>query len=622
MRAVGTIFLTVWLTSLFGQPALAEKRVALVIGNSGYQNVARLTNPANDAATIAGTLKKAGFDIVNTRSDLKAAEMRRALRDFGNKTHDADVALIYYAGHGIELDNTNYLIPVDARLETDVDVYDETISLDRVFVAIESAKRLRLIILDACRDNPFSKIMRRSAASRTIGRGLAKVEPTNPNTMIAFAAKAGFIAFDGDGTNSPFAAALSKHLATPGLDLRKAFGFVRDDVLKATDNKQEPYIYGSLGGDDVLLVPAKAAVSTPGSNSQAEMRRDYELALQIGSRAIWASFLNQHPSGFYADLARGHLEKIASKESRVAAAEKLRLVQEDSARLATENAKQAEQTKAATQAKAADDARLVAEKVKQVQQAKAAAAEQARFADEKASAEMAAAMKAEADKAVETRLAGEKAAANRFNEEKLVTEKATSREATAEAKPPEPKVPQQVASLPTETASAERELSSREIAQSIHTELRRVGCFSGSVDGEWNAASRRSLDLFNARAGTKLDGELARLEVLKVIKEKPAHFCRLTCDHGFKADGERCVTMTCGAGLFLNGNNECERKLKKRSAARYRPERAKAENEPAKPRTSEPYCSMSAMCDRTEGAEKRAVEAFRKEELRLGRGSR
>ena len=263
MRRLGAIIFAVWASWCLSESAHAGKRVALVIGNSAYQNVPRLTDPANDASAIAAMLKKAGFDSVDFRFDLKAVEMRRALREFGNTTRDADVAVVYYAGHGIELDNANYLVPVDTMLETDTDIYDETTPLDRVLVAVEPAKQLRLIILDACRDNPFSKSMKRTVATRAIARGLAKVEPTSPNTIIAFAAKAGFTASDGDGKNSPFALALAKHLATPGLDLRKAFGFVRDDVLKATGNKQEPYIYGSLGGDDVSLVPAKPVGPPP-----------------------------------------------------------------------------------------------------------------------------------------------------------------------------------------------------------------------------------------------------------------------------------------------------------------------------------------------------------------------
>ena len=189
---------------LVSEPAFAEKRVALVLGNSNYQNVAPLANPVNDSARIASTLKDAGFDVVDSRRDLPAAETRRALRDFADRARDADIAVVYYAGHGIEVDGANYLIPVDARLERDTDIYDEGLSLDRILIAIEPAKKLRLVILDACRDNPFARTMKRTVASRAIGQGLAKVEPTSPNVLIAYSAKAGSTAADGDGKNSPF----------------------------------------------------------------------------------------------------------------------------------------------------------------------------------------------------------------------------------------------------------------------------------------------------------------------------------------------------------------------------------------------------------------------------------
>src|ERR1700724_4756667 len=206
MRAVGAFVLAVCSFWLFSQPALAEKRVALVIGNSSYRNVAKLSNPANDAAAVAAMFKSAGFDTVESKLNLTVGELRKALRDFGNRSRDADVAVVYYAGHGIELDGTNYLIPVDATLETDTDVLDETLPLDRVLVAVEPAKQLRLVILDACRDNPFATTMKRTSGSRAVGRGLAKGEPSSPNTLIAFASKAGSTASDGDSKNSPFTA--------------------------------------------------------------------------------------------------------------------------------------------------------------------------------------------------------------------------------------------------------------------------------------------------------------------------------------------------------------------------------------------------------------------------------
>jgi len=258
-RLVALMLVISGVLALTGTAALAEKRVALVIGNSNYRHVPSLPNPARDATAIAGLLRSATFDVVEARQDLGAAELRRSVREFAAAASDADVAVVYFAGHGIEVGGTNYLIPVDARLLTDFDVEDEAVSLDRILAALEPAKKLRLVILDACRDNPFVKSIKRTVATRSIGRGLAQVEPATADTLIAFAAKAGAVANDGAGSNSPFATALLKHLAVPGLDLRIAFGRVRDEVMAMTRRQQEPFVYGSLGGEVVSLMPANAA---------------------------------------------------------------------------------------------------------------------------------------------------------------------------------------------------------------------------------------------------------------------------------------------------------------------------------------------------------------------------
>jgi len=518
---------------LICQPAFAEKRVALVIGNSAYQNVARLPNPINDGATVAATLKDAGFDVVDSRHDLPAAETRRVLRDFADRTRDADIAVVYYAGHGIEVDGSNYLIPVDAKLERDTDVYDEALSLDRVLLAIEPAKRLRLVILDACRDNPFSKAMKRTVASRAIGQGLAKVEPTSPNMLIAYSAKAGSTAADGDGKNSPFTVALSKHLTTPGLDVRRAFGFVRDDVLKTTGNRQEPFVYGSLGGEDVPLVPAPAKIEPPASapNPQAEARRDYELALQIGNKSAMSAFLAQYPNGFYASLAKLQLEKFATEEARVAATEKARLAEQERARLATEGAQKAAQAKAEADAKSAEQARIAAEKAKQVAQDQAAAAEQKRAEAERAAADKAAAAKAAADSKV------------------------------AAVTPAPAKETPNLAALSSGASQAE-------VTKSVQAELRRVGCLSAAADGNWNTTSQRSLTLFNRYAKTSVDTKLASTDALDTIKSKPSRVCPLVCEHGYKSDGDSCVKISCAEGSFLNDDNQCEKRREKKPVAR------------------------------------------------------
>jgi uncharacterized caspase-like protein len=258
MRARAMFLICFALTFCGCSEALANKRVALVIGNSAYQHVPKLPNPANDADAVGILFKNAGFDSVEMHQNLDVNDMRRAVGDFSNQARDADIAVIYYAGHGIEAGGVNYLIPVDASLRRDIDVEEETVSLDRLLQVMEPARRLRLVILDASRNNPFAKSMARTMASHAIGRGLGRVEPATWDTLVAFATRAGSTAADGEGAHSPYTTALLKHLVTPGLDVRLAFGRVRDDVLRSTGNKQEPFVFGSLGAAVVTLAPLTA----------------------------------------------------------------------------------------------------------------------------------------------------------------------------------------------------------------------------------------------------------------------------------------------------------------------------------------------------------------------------
>ncbi|KQT12839.1 MAG: caspase family protein [Bradyrhizobium sp.] len=510
-------------------PALAGKRVALVLANSAYQHAPSLANPVNDGSVMARTLKEAGFDVVDSRHDLSAQDTRRVLRDFADATRDADIAVVYYAGHGIEVEGSNYLIPVDAKLERDTDVYDEALSLDRVLVAVEPAKQLRLVILDACRDNPFGKRMKRTIASRGFGRGLAQVEPTSPNTLIAYSAKAGFTAQDGDGVNSPFTVALSKHLTTPGLDVRRAFGFVRDEVLRSTGNKQEPFVYGSLGGEDMPLVPVKVAAIAP-ANPQADIRRDYELALQVGSRPAWEAFLAQHPDGFYASLARLQIEKISAEQAHAAAIAKAKQAEAERDRLAALGAQKEAQAKAAADAKAAEQAQLAAQKAKEQAQQQAAAAEQQRV-------NLAAA--------------------------------APSAAPASTASP-----------AGTSVASLTPAIAPADLNRSVQAELGRVGCFSGQADGNWNTSAQRSLSQFNRYAGTKLDVKVASTDALDAVKSKPSRVCPLVCEHGFKADGDKCTKIVCRQGYAVNDDNECE---KQRAAKPAKPASAKRDDRDERP---------------------------------------
>ena len=224
------------------------RKVALLIGNSAYQKVGGLQNPKNDVQLLATTLKSANFQSVVVKTDLSQQQILQALKEFSAVADGADWALLYYSGHGIEFGGVNYLVPVEANLKSDRDVDLEAVDIGKVMSAIGGAKRLRLVILDACRDNPFASQMKRTVASRSVGRGLARMEP-EAGTLIAYAAKHGETALDGDGANSPYAQALAKRIRqTPPLEVRRLFDIVRDDVMESTGQKQQPFSYGSVSG--------------------------------------------------------------------------------------------------------------------------------------------------------------------------------------------------------------------------------------------------------------------------------------------------------------------------------------------------------------------------------------
>ena len=252
-------FLSLAATQSCAQP-LAQSRVALVIGNGAYRSVPMLPNPPNDASDVAAALGRLGFS-VRSLTDASFDDLRRALIAFGEEARGADMAIVYYAGHGMEVGGENWLIPVDAQLRSDIDAENEAIGLKSLMLAVSGAKDLGLVILDACRNNPFGLQMQRTNRSRAITRGLAPIEPSD-NVLVAFAAKDGTTAKDGTGRNSPFTEALLKHIETPGLEINFLFRNVRDDVLAATDRAQQPFTYGSLSKEAIYLKPPPAGEAT------------------------------------------------------------------------------------------------------------------------------------------------------------------------------------------------------------------------------------------------------------------------------------------------------------------------------------------------------------------------
>lgn len=312
------------LTAVWFTPVQAAKRVALVIGNSSYEHASILTNPRNDAKAVSAAFKRIGFDSVTLRMDLGATAMQQALREFDDAAVGADAAVIFYAGHGLELSGENYLVPIDAKLRRDRHLNYEAIKLSALLHAVAGAKGLRLVILDACRNNPFAAQMRLSrGATRSVARGFGRTEPTG-DILVAYSARHGTTAYDGDRSHSPYTKALLAHIAEPGIDVRLVFGKVRDSVKASTSGRQVPHIYGTLGGRNVYLVPPKAGEIQANTPRPTYPQYDPKAAgLEFwqsirGSKnaALYQDYLRRYPQGEFSVIAKAKLDGLQLVESK------------------------------------------------------------------------------------------------------------------------------------------------------------------------------------------------------------------------------------------------------------------------------------------------------------------
>lgn len=305
-----------WMTCMLGLIAVpawaaAPVRVALVIGNSNYAAAPHLANPGTDAKLVAAALHRAGFSDVDLQVDLTKVDFEKALRAFQQKADGAEVALIYYAGHGLEIDGRNWLVPVDATLAEERDLPFQGVDLDMVLGTVTGAKGLRVVVLDACRDNPFTRSMRRVSGTRGLAsRGLADIEVAG--TLVLYAQRAGQTALDGTGVgaDSPFATAFAARLPERGVDIRLLVSQVRDDVLATTGGKQEPFSYGSLPGVSLELVPGPREPGAPRVDPELQA---FNEATTQNNAAGWDSYLKAYPAGRYANLARGQRDVIKTR---------------------------------------------------------------------------------------------------------------------------------------------------------------------------------------------------------------------------------------------------------------------------------------------------------------------
>ena len=302
--------------------AHAERRVALVVGNAAYSHAATLRNPRNDATDVAAALRQLGFEVL-LGVDLDQQQFARKIDEFGRALDQADVALFYYAGHGLQINDKNYLVSTKAELSSEFLVSAETIELDGVIRLMESRSQTSMIFLDACRNNPLAEKLRRNLVAQkrgaVFGRGLARVEPSGHDTLVAFAAAPGQEAADGSERNSPFTGALLKYLPTPGLEVSVMLKDVSAEVRRSTGNSQRPQqlsdmsraFYFAKAETGPVSVPV-AAVKPPELATPALPARDsqaFELAFWSGAQAAneceaVRAYLHRFPDGGFVDLAR------------------------------------------------------------------------------------------------------------------------------------------------------------------------------------------------------------------------------------------------------------------------------------------------------------------------------
>jgi uncharacterized caspase-like protein len=488
---------------MWALPAHAERRVALVIGNSAYEHVPQLVNPKNDAADMAKKLEDLGFEVV-VGEDLDLSSMRKAAREFTGKLEGADLSLFFYAGHGLQVNGSNFMAPVDAKLASYDDLDYEVMPMDMILAAMERKTKVNLIFLDACRDNPLAENLARSMGTRSsaVGRGLAKLG-SGVGSLIAFATQPGNVALDGDGRNSPFTTALLKHLGTPGQSVTDDLIQVRKEVLDATEGKQVPWDNSSLTGPVVLKEKPKEepkVEAAPAAEAKAPQPADNAVEL-----AYWDSvkdsddprllekYLKKYPEGAFADLAQVKIEVLKTKAAEKPAAP---AQPDNAAELAYWNSIKDSGGTAYLEAylakypqgQFADLARIRIDEIKAAQV--------------KAEAEAKAKEEADKLKAIET------------------------------AKLEQPAAP--------ETATDLAPVEPAELALATQEELARIGCLSGRADGKWGSGSERALKDFARRQGVQLASLQPSTEILVRLKATITRVCPLVCGKGLEVSNGRC----------------------------------------------------------------------------------
>jgi len=598
--------LFIYLLSALFATANAAKRVALVIGNSAYEKATPLINPKNDAADITVKLKSLGFEVV-TGIDVGHRAMRRTVEKYLEALVDAEIAVFFYAGHALQVNGQNYLVPVDAELKSHLDLNFETIPVSFVMSNMEQLVKTNLVFLDACRDNPLAKNLKRSMGTRSalVAQGLASIG-TGVGTLVAYATEPGNVALDGKGRNSPYTAALLKHLGTPGEGIIRNLVSVRNDVLAATKGKQVPWEHSSLTGEIVLKralqpVPAKPEPEAVAQKPNPTVELAYWNSIESANKRVYyETYMKRYPKGLFKDIAQLKIAELGEKvvdgskvekpvgvtqidenaASKIATDAAILKDKEnkateriaETARLAAAAKKQAaiEVEKIAAEKLATQEAeRLrIAQEASREKEALRAAEEQRRAEVEQREAEIAAEKDAAKQAAFEA--STNKIAALKIARDKLAKEKAERQAAellaveqaklTNNTEPNDGDEKIVVAKLDTgsnidtsptaeveESGQLEVPLSKRELARALQTELNRLGCSVGKIDGIWGRGSRRALKAFENHGEAKFVSLVPSQEILIELKVRSGRVC--PCRNGFELIEGQCERVKRSASV-------------------------------------------------------------------------
>jgi uncharacterized caspase-like protein len=319
-----------WILFSLSQHAFAAGKLALVIGNGKYLNATELPNPPNDAGDMEVVLKQMGFEVIAAINATKI-DMDTKIREFAEKAETADVTLFFYAGHGMQVNGVNYLIPVDAKLESSTSLDFETVNAENIIRYMSSDTRVGLVFLDACRDNPLSRRFKTKSRSAAVGSGLATRTGSDPNLLIAFATAPGEVALDGNGRNSPFTSSLIKYLPQPNKELRSVLTDVKAEVQNITDKQQIPWSHDNLVTNLYLLgepgatQPQLTVVETPKQTpppATDDAKLAWDAVKDQTSPAVLETVANKYPNSIYGELAKARAAELrAQTKKQVAAVE-------------------------------------------------------------------------------------------------------------------------------------------------------------------------------------------------------------------------------------------------------------------------------------------------------------